>query len=145
MWVATTLGFYSVVSTGRADQVMIRARARKDLVALKRRFKMDNKIYHSPKRDYLYRVLTTSTRWSQIVAALAEDTVKYTNFKDAVARVDPERAHTYLGVWSALLRIEREGDHNIKALARMGLESLNDVHRGQRMKLGSWYTRRAER
>lgn len=127
MWIATTLGFFSVVSTGRKhqrDQVMVRARAKKDLVALKRRFKMNNPIIYSPKRDYQYRIITSVQKWATITTALARDTVKYSNFKDAVHQVDPDRAHTYLGVWQALLKIESEGDYLIKSLARMGLESL---------------------
>lgn len=106
IWLFTTRGFYSAVENpANKAQVVVRARARVDLEAL-REYVPGLKIQSTPKRDYQYRSVLHKDVWQSIVAKLAAE-IDYGNFKDAV-KVGPggyDRADTYTGVWATLLEI----------------------------------------
>lgn len=107
MWMVTTTGFYSVVSAGKG-RVQVRARDRLDLMQLRWRFKLRNRIVSTPHADYPFRMFLPAAKWPVIAGKLAKDAAGYTNFKDAVAQGDAERAEVYHGVWRALRDIEGE-------------------------------------
>jgi len=98
MWLFTKHGFFSAVcarqGNGKHDQpidpdrIMVRARLRAHLQALKERFADllgACVIQESSGTDYAYRLFVPKPVWMQVLAALAEET-DYDNFKSEVAR-----------------------------------------------------------
>jgi hypothetical protein len=61
--------------------------------------------------DYRYRAWVSRDVLADGLAAMARD-VDYANFKDEVARRDPERAHIYGRVWSVLGDIQECGPYS---------------------------------
>lgn len=113
MWVASRLGFFSIVRDLRdASAVQVRARRRAHLDALRRLaaeagVRMDAPI-STPGRDYPWRVIVADRHLPTLLAALAAD-VEYTNFKAAVGREDPDAAAVYGRVWAALMALDDRG------------------------------------
>lgn len=98
MWVFTKYGFFSAVCARKGDgkhgqpvdpdRIMIRARLRSHLDALLKRFPDlfgKSGIQTFTGTDYAFRVFVAKPVWSQVLAALAEET-DYDNFKAEVAR-----------------------------------------------------------
>ena len=110
MWLFTETGFYSaVVGKDNPDQIVVRARDRDDLVRLLDIYSSEDLPILDEGGDYPHRVVMDRETWAQIVTYTALD-IDYTNFKDRVHAVQgPDRAHTYLRVWSALLDLEKNG------------------------------------
>lgn len=123
MWIFTKHGFFSAVCARQGDgrhgqpvnpsRMMVRARLRRHLEALKDRFPdplggCDIKEYVGT--DYAYRVFVDKAVWSQVVASLTED-VDYDNFKSEVARFQgqAEKAyeHSLHEVWSVMYRMQK--------------------------------------
>ena len=109
MWVFTTQGFYSVVAHRRdPGKVLVRARAREDLEALREQIP-DLRIYEDADADYRYRAVVNHADWIAAVAILTAG-IDYPNFKAAVAeRQGPERERIYARVWAEMLSIQ-DGD-----------------------------------
>jgi hypothetical protein len=109
MWLITTQGFYSVVEDrDDSDRVLIRARARDDLEALKRQIP-DLQIHETPppEHDYGYRAFVTRDQWCEAAAQLAGE-IDYDNFKNAVSdRHGRDREHLYHEVWHKLSELQR--------------------------------------
>ena len=122
MWLQTKYGFYSVVEhRDQIDTLIIRARAREDLVALcdevaaavrrdygtadAKGFDVEA-IQHTPNADYAYRIEVPRLSWMQVSLRLMAE-ISYPNFKDAVAKRDPARATLYHDVWMTLMEIQR--------------------------------------
>lgn len=109
MWIATRLGFFSVVSAPKNRHVQIRARVREDLVALLQSQQWGTKhIICTPHADYRYRVVIPTTTWVLWAQDLATDCAKYPNFKSEVAKTNPRRAEVYTKVWATLCSLENE-------------------------------------
>ena len=108
MWLFTTQGFYSVVAhRNEPSKVLVRARARADLEALKRQIP-DLRVFEDPDADYRYRAVVAREAWVAAVAILAAD-IDYPNFKSAVAeRQGVERERLYSRVWAELLGLQRD-------------------------------------
>ena len=98
MWVFTKYGFFSAVCAQKGsgkygqpvdpDRIMIRARLRSHLDALLTRFPDlfgESEIQTFAGTDYAFRVFVAKPVWSNVLAALAEET-DYDNFKSEVAR-----------------------------------------------------------
>jgi hypothetical protein len=98
MWVFTKYGFFSAVCARKGngnygqpidpDRIMIRARLRSHLDALLKRFPDlfgETEIQTFAGTDYAFRVFVAKPVWSNVLAALAEET-DYDNFKSEVAR-----------------------------------------------------------
>ena len=123
MWVFTKFGFYSAVCARQGDGshsrpvdpdlIMIRARVRAHLEALKNRFPElleDSKIQEFAGTDYAYRIFVNKPVWSQILSNLAEET-DYDNFKSETARhqgrAGAEYSHSLHEVWSVMDRLQK--------------------------------------
>lgn len=122
MWIATTIGFYSIVQKEHHDDpdgkklFVVRARARDDLQRLvdliQPKLKLYTgdkpvkiKIYEYEKSDYKYRIyLETKEDFEATLAALAK-TVTYPNFKDEILEIDHQRdkVQPYSDLWLGLL------------------------------------------
>ena len=106
MWIASRVGFFSVVSAERG-RMQVRARHRDDLASLQQFAGLRSRITATPHADYPFRLFVPVATWMRVATKLAKDAAGYTNFKAAVAEQDPERAAIYGRVWSVLRDIER--------------------------------------
>jgi hypothetical protein len=123
MWVFTKHGFFSVVCARQGDgrhgrpvdpdRVMVRARVRGHLEALKKRFPDLLglcEIQESAGTDYAYRLFVQKSAWAQALAGLAEET-DYDNFKSEVARHQGKAGAAYQRslheVWSVMHRLQK--------------------------------------
>lgn len=107
MWIFTKYGFYSAVCARHGDgghhqpvdpnRVMVRARVRNYLEALKDRFPDllgGCEIKEFLGTDYAFRYFVDKPVWSQAVAELTED-LDYDNFKSEVARFQGRDGSAY--------------------------------------------------
>ena len=98
MWLFTKYGFYSAVCARQGDgrhgqpvdpnRIMVRARLRDHLEALKNRFPdlLDGcEIKEFSGTDYAFRIFVDKPVWSQVLVGLNEE-MDYDNFKSEVAR-----------------------------------------------------------
>ena len=109
MWLFTSLGFFSVVAhRDEPDTLLIRARAREDLEALRDRHLPDLELVENAGSDYRWRGFVSREGLERVAAGLAAD-IDYPNFKDAVAhRQGASRAHLYHDVWNVMYRLQRD-------------------------------------
>jgi hypothetical protein len=123
MWIFTKHGFFSAVCARQGDgkhgkpidpnRIMVRARVRGHLEALKERFP-DHlgqcEIQESTGTDYAYRLFVQKSAWTQVLAGLAEET-DYDNFKSEVAHHQGHDGaayeHSLHEVWSVMNRLQK--------------------------------------
>ncbi|MCA9936541.1 MAG: hypothetical protein H6662_15470 [Ardenticatenaceae bacterium] len=105
MWLATKIGFFSVVAH-RDDPktVLVRARVTEDLMQLQdlgveMGLEMPP-IAETPEADYCCRMFMNRDTW-QLLATRLADGIDYPNFKAAV-HGDPARDQAYMQMWSAM-------------------------------------------
>ena len=108
MWLITKNGFLSVVqnldSKGPGDALLVRGRVRGDLehfAGAAARLGERPEIVETPRADYGFRLTTSRAVLAAYVAGQV-GALDYPNFKSEIAKDDPERAHVYMDVWSAL-------------------------------------------
>ena len=123
MWIFTKHGFFSAVCARQGDgkhsqpvdpdRIMVRARVRGHLEALKKRFPElldESDIQESAGTDYAYRLFVQKSAWMQVLARLAEET-DYDNFKSKVARHQGRAGaayeHSLHEVWSVMHRLQK--------------------------------------
>jgi hypothetical protein len=115
MWIYSTKGFFSIVQNrDNPDQVIIRARLKKDIDDLKRVFDSlklrTTKIAENSRADYRYRFTADRMDWITVMIRLMVD-LHYTNFKDEVYNVESgevrERRHdAYLRIWAIMCNLQ---------------------------------------
>ena len=105
MWLFTTQGFYSVIAHRRdPDRLLVRARAREDLEALRDQIP-DMRISSDRTADYRWRAVVTRAEWVAAIAQLATE-IDYDNFKSSVAdRRGIERERLYMRVWAEMRKL----------------------------------------
>jgi len=123
MWVFTKYGFYSVVCARQGDgghgrpvdvsRVMVRARVREHLDALKARFPDlvgDCDIQEFAGSDYACRIFVHKSTWNTVISLLADD-IDYDNFKSEVARhqgaAGAAYEHALHDVWAVMNQLQR--------------------------------------
>jgi hypothetical protein len=123
MWIFTKHGFFSAVCARQGDgnhgnpvdpdRIMVRARVRSHLEALRQRFADHlgkSAIQETARTDYTYRLFVQKPAWIQVVAGLAEET-DYDNFKSGVAHHQGGAGAAYESslheVWSVMRRLQR--------------------------------------
>ena len=123
MWIFTKHGFFSAVCARKGngnhgqpvdpDRMMVRARVREHLEALKKRFPDllgECDIMESPSTDYAFRLFVQKSAWMQVSSGLAEET-DYDNFKSEVARHQGKAGaayeHSLHEVWSVMNRLQK--------------------------------------
>jgi hypothetical protein len=123
MWIFTKHGFFSAVCARQSDgrhgqpvdphRIMVRARVRGHLEALKKRFPDLLglcEIQESAGTDYAYRLFVQKSAWAQVLAGLAEET-DYDNFKSEVARHQGRAGAAYEQslheVWSVMHQLQK--------------------------------------
>lgn len=109
MWVFFEGGFVSIVEDTQApdgDTLLVRARARDDVLAFCRFAQARPGVISTPQSDYRYRARLPRAAVARGCAAIAMG-VRYPNFKSRVAATQGvERAHVYSDVWAAALPID---------------------------------------
>lgn len=123
MWIFTKHGFFSAVCARQGDgkhgqpvdldRIMVRARIRDHLVALKKRFPdliAECEIQEFVGTDYAFRIFVDKPAWSQVLVGLNDDT-DYDNFKSAVARHQGRAGaayeHSLHEVWSVMNKLQK--------------------------------------
>lgn len=123
MWLFTKHGFFSAVCARQGDgghgqpvdpdQIMVRARVRNHLEALKEKFSdllADCEIMEFSGTDYAYRIFVPKPTWSQVMVGLTEE-MDYDNFKSKVARhqgsAGADYEHSLHEVWSVMNRLQK--------------------------------------
>jgi hypothetical protein len=114
MWIATAIGFYSIVQKPTGT-ICVRARTKADMDAFVKLIRGCGKPIHTPAGDYPWRVNLSLSRFAREFHKLAL-LVDYPNFKAKVMATNPERAMLYAPVWSHLMRIEDEELPKFKAI-----------------------------
>ena len=104
MWIASKLGFYSIVCKDE-DEFHIRARLRVDLENLLVATKLDEEINQSDRSDYRYRLVVRSDAVKKVFSIWCE-TINYPNFKKQIAETPSQEAKldAYHDIWSVMYR-----------------------------------------
>ncbi len=103
----TSLGFFSVVAH-RDDEAMllVRARVRGDLEALRDRHLPGHDILEWEGSDYRFRLVASRDEWARVAGELGAG-IDYANFKDAVAEGQgASRARLYSRVWQTMFGLQ---------------------------------------
>ncbi|WP_013627484.1 hypothetical protein [Rubinisphaera brasiliensis] len=123
MWLFTKHGFYSSVGARQGDgshgqpvdpdRIMVRARVRSHLDALKANFSdllVDCEIKEFAGTDYAYRIFVPKPIWAHVMVGLTEE-MDYDNFKSKVARhqgsAGADYEHSLHEVWSVMNRLQK--------------------------------------
>lgn len=108
MWLATQLGFYSIVQKP-PGQFHVRARCRADLENLISHAGLDFPIHHTPDGDYAWRIVGDASLLKAVFSALPS-TVDYANFKSRIHAIPGQKSKTsaYSRLWSDLLKCQRD-------------------------------------
>jgi hypothetical protein len=123
MWIFTKHGFFSAVCARQGngkhgqpvdlERIMVRARVRSHLDALKKQFPdllNECDIQESAGTDYAYRLFMQKSAWMQVLAGLAEET-DYDNFKTEVAHHQGNAGaayeHSLHDVWSVMHKLQK--------------------------------------
>jgi len=145
MWIASKLGFYSVVAAG--NEIMIRTRSRQDLANLqKATHQADSRIrfliIRTPLADYPFRAIITGRAWQRVMGILG-GTIDYPNFKSMISAT-PDQADkhdAYYGLWSALFNLQlRERGGRLEDSGMFLREALRPFHEQafQRTEYRAW-------
>jgi hypothetical protein len=122
MWLFTRYGFYSAVCARKnngkkgspinPDRIMVRARIKSHLQALKSRFHellRRTKIEDTYGTDYRFRIFIPKRRWATIVAEIVLE-MTWDNFKSEVARFQPQNdggyEHSLHSVWGTMSHLQ---------------------------------------
>jgi hypothetical protein len=123
MWIFSRHGFFSAVCARQGDgkhsqpvdidRIMVRARLKGQLEALKRQLPellRECDIKEFAGTDYAFRIFVAKSVWSQVLARLAEE-IDYDNFKAEVARHQGTAGAAYEDalhdVWSVMNKLQR--------------------------------------
>lgn len=109
VWLFTNIGFFSVVQKMNSNELTVRARVRRDLEILRKRYLPElGQIITKSGTDYPWRATVSHVAFAAGLAQIAMDCT-YPNYKNEVAkRQGKERAHRYAAVWSALHGLKDE-------------------------------------
>ena len=110
MWLMTTYGFFSVAqSQHKPSLLMVRARTKKHLKNLKKRFTQLHhcRIKKTQLIDYRFRIFVKRKVWIKISAELASE-IDYSNFKNQVKEVsnDQRYLNALHTVWSTMFDLQ---------------------------------------
>ena len=116
MWVATKIGFYSIVlrpeKEGAKNNVYhIRARTGSDIDAvislLEPVLKRGLRLFETPDVDYHWRIILKTEELAPALAAMAA-TVDYPNFKDEIhsSETQANKLDGYSDLWTALYDLQ---------------------------------------
>lgn len=107
MWIFTTFGFFSIVQKPGDVRLTVRARARKDLDALRSRYLPSlSETIEGAGTDYRYRATVPRADLAEAMSRIVTD-VTYSNFKSEVARrAGHGRESLYHRVWDVMDKLD---------------------------------------
>lgn len=106
MWLFTKNSFISAVEhRGRPNDVIIRARRKRDLVRLFP--KRDKQIEKTPNADYLYRLTVSKKELAKVVSDYVLRNITYDNFKGAQDSDTAEWTNFLHSVWAAGFNLQQ--------------------------------------
>lgn len=123
MWIFTKYGFFSAVCARQGNgahsqpvdpaRLMVRARVRAHLEALRQRFPdvlATCEIHEFAGADYAFRLFVAKSVWAQVMSALTEE-IEYDNFKAAAARhqgaAGRDYEHSLHEVWQVMNKLQK--------------------------------------
>lgn len=108
MWIASTLGYFSVVKSRQDGNFMIRARRAADLHNLTKAG-LNGTYLETPDADYIARLIVTPGELPRFYALLAE-TVDYHNFKGKIHDLtdQADKLPMYGRMWSAAYAYQQQ-------------------------------------
>lgn len=107
MWLNLVEGFFSVVEDANdSTKVVVRARVRADLLALRRWVAKLGRVHATPNRDYPFRCVVSKVEFAQGLAAAVAEGLTYKNVKSACCERDPRRSGALMQAWSAFRQLE---------------------------------------
>lgn len=121
MWIASTLGFFSIKQDTPKPNWFIRARVKADLEALKAEIPAlaEVPVLDWKGADYRYRLIVEADQLTDVFKALQESIV-YPNFKSAIGR-SPAQRHklaAYHSIWHTMADLQPTRPYSIgKAIA----------------------------
>ncbi len=109
MWIMHPIGFFSIVEgdptfPDSRGMMQVRVRDKGDLDRLREVMPGLGPTVQTPVGDYEYRAFVSRDEMAKGIAQLAYE-IDYSNFKAAVAEVDPAHETVYHRVWSVLLAL----------------------------------------
>ena len=110
MWLATGLGYFSIVR--KNGEFFVRARSIKDLDILKKATGLTNKIIQIKNSDYVARIIVNQVELETIQKVLF-DSITYPNFKDSIKHNPEQQGKTkfYTEVWGVMFDYQ----HSLKS------------------------------
>ena len=108
MWIASKLGFYSIVQKD-TDEWHVRARVRDDLVRLTAAVYLSAEIQEWPAADYRWRVIIRDQDQIRAIFQALAGTIDYSNFKSEIGNRPDQRPKldAYHTLWANLYAIQR--------------------------------------
>ena len=109
MWLFTTIGFFSIVQKSGNSFLTVRARVASDLDRLREKYMPElSKTMNRQGTDYPYRATISHEDFAKGMEKIVKS-IHYGNFKTEVeAKMGSKREAIYHGVWSILLKLQRE-------------------------------------
>ena len=106
MWIATKVGFFSIVRKDEKD-FHVRARLRPDLVELMDLAGIESEIFESEYADYRFRIVVDSNTVRKIGAVLFKE-IDYDNFKNTIhdSPTQREKYEAYGTIWSTMWELQ---------------------------------------
>jgi len=114
MWLATKIGFYSIVKKhDEEDTFIIRARERNDIEELKRslHFLKKRKVYEYKDSDYLCRIFVNSEELKVIMVSLVNE-IDYDNFKNEIKKNKKQKGKLpyYSNIWYEMFLYQKRNE-----------------------------------
>ena len=108
MWIATKVGFFSIVRKEEKD-FHVRARLRPDLVELMDLAGIETEIFESEYADYRFRIVVDSDTVRKIGAVLFKE-IDYDNFKNTIhdSSTQREKCEAYNNIWSLMWALQED-------------------------------------
>ena len=108
MWIATKVGFFSIVRKDEKD-FHVRARLRPDLVELMDLAGIESEIFESEYADYRFRIVVDSDTVRKIGVILFEE-IDYDNFKNTIhdSSTQHEKCEAYDNIWSLMWALQED-------------------------------------
>lgn len=108
MWIASTLGFFSIVK--KQDGWHVRARQRRDIENLVRAAGICCPVHRWPEADYRFRIIVDCQGDLDRIFAALTATINYPNFKQAISGTpgQSEKLPVYEDLWLDLLGLQAQ-------------------------------------
>ncbi|MBX7059636.1 MAG: hypothetical protein K1X75_16350 [Leptospirales bacterium] len=110
MWLATKLGFYSIVR--KDDGVHVRSRVLQDLQNLVSAAGLRQEIQTWPAADHRFRIIISSEQLARVMTALT-NSIDYSNFKSMIGNTPDQKGKSkaYGSIWSTMYALQDSEPH----------------------------------